>query len=528
MCSTSCLRPTIRSRAEPDTIRGLRTARAAPRPHQCWTAPPCPPFPATTTPKAPAREPFHGQFVQGGLLHPFRVRDASGRGQPCRARRLRGGRVEPGRFRALGHDGHFVQPPFLTFAVVPGQGEGAEPGRAVDDHRERRPEPRVGVGQRRIRGCELGTREGSVRHAPAREPAVEAGDVAPPPVVPRPVPRPRHGLAVGPQKVHQRADNERIVAGQTVGQPRTPEHKAIQIRRESDHAVLNPERGRHVGCEIGFGPHPLHRTEGYLHVAAGSVIDANPRVMGQEAVAKGRAFREHDGPHVELGVVHAEQPAAHRSHFTGHAHGGAHRIEIGHAAQPELILGPVPPSFLYPGIDPVQRERGPDARGRALDAVPRDGPAHHLRKLFRRLRRLAEIDVELPRQKFKFRFREWCKATGGLCQTLHERRQQSRIGIEARPEEQPGNGADDTGQGCVQHARDMPDALIVRDGRRDDRQERRLADARRATHPPPQENRNGFPSRGRSGAWRVDGTKGNRASPAWPRPVRPEKSGGWG
>ena len=44
---------------------------------------------------------FHGQIALGDLLHPFWVRDASGRGQPCRARRLRGGRVEPGRFRAI-------------------------------------------------------------------------------------------------------------------------------------------------------------------------------------------------------------------------------------------------------------------------------------------------------------------------------------------------------------------------------------------------------------------------------------------
>lgn len=50
--------------------------------------------------------PVHGQIASGGLLSPFQVQDASGQlASPCPP--PAGRAVEPRRFRALGHDGHF-------------------------------------------------------------------------------------------------------------------------------------------------------------------------------------------------------------------------------------------------------------------------------------------------------------------------------------------------------------------------------------------------------------------------------------
>ena len=122
-------------------------------------------------------------------------------------------------------------------------------------------------------------------------------------------------------------------------------------------------------------------------------------------------------------VVDPAQAAAHRLHLQRDPVGQPCPLHRVHAAQKHLIDGPVVALTVLLDVRPdaEQRERGPDAGGRAFDPVPRDALPYHLRKLFRRPGHLAEIDVELPCQKFKFRFRERCEAPGGTRDPLDGR-----------------------------------------------------------------------------------------------------------
>ena len=141
-------------------------------------------------------------------------------------------------------------------------------------------------------------------------------------------------------------------------------------------------------------------------------FDGDAGVEGQPAVAKGRAFREYDGPPVVGVGVQAPQAAARRGHLGADGDDAAHVVHVRDFGEPELVGSPIISGavFFDCGCVSEQAQRRMQAGRRSLDAVPRNAVADCRRQLFRGGGRIAEIHMKLPRQLLKFRQAEFLQA----------------------------------------------------------------------------------------------------------------------
>ena len=142
-------------------------------------------------------------------------------------------------------------------------------------------------------------------------------------------------------------------------------------------------------------------------VQAGDVRGFRAAVRAPPALRPG-ADRERAGPHagpeIVLRRVHAPQTAARGLHLAADGHDARQIVHAGDAGKAELVGGPevALPIFLNGDATvAAQFQRGADAGGRALDAVPGDGVAHQCGELVIRFGHFAEIDMELPGEAFQ-------------------------------------------------------------------------------------------------------------------------------
>ena len=211
-------------------------------------------------------------------------------------------------------------------------------------------------------------------------------------------------------------------------------------------------------------------------------FDGDAGVEGQPAVAKGRAFREHDGPPVVGVGVQAPQAAARRGHLGADGDDAAHVVHVRNLRQAKLVRRPVGPGAVLldgGGIsEPAQRRV--EARGRALDAVPCDGVKDEARQFRVRPGRFPEVDVQLPREQFQFRRAQGRQPAGRPGHPPdggeHAGDGTPRGERQPVPQEQVGDAADDAAQERFQGRACRAERGVVREGGREQAPDPRVSE----------------------------------------------------